>query len=240
MPTYLLYLDDDHLEDPLFVQSMARLMHRRDRLPPCAMVHGSGGQVERLLEAEGLFPATEDGVVRPETPEEAALVERGVREATRSIVGTLVDEIIYAVGFQGADRGLLQRRADGTLTAGRTDWIETLIDQQAIPVISTLVRDAASRQLVPVPLREAALALAHALDGREVVLVFFTRHGRHGLSADGTTQPEVTLDDVPGEALADPEALRRAVASGLPALLTSPVGLFGGDDVQGTRVVALR
>jgi acetylglutamate kinase len=238
-PTYLLYLDDYHLEDPVFVQSMARIMQRRDRLPPCLMVHGSGGRAERLVEAEGLFPEAEDGVLQPTSPEEQTLVERGLRQATRQVVGTLVDEVIYAVGFQGADRGLLQRRDDGTLTTGDLGWLETLIDQQAIPVISTMVRDATVPHPVQVPLRKAALALANALDGA-VTLVFFTRTGKTGLLDGDAPQDLVGADEVPDDAVAAPEALRAAVEQGLDVLLTSPVGLFGGDDIRGTRVESSR
>lgn len=239
-PTYLLYLDDYHLEDPVFVQSMARIMHRRDRLPPCLMVHGSGGQAERRLEAEGLFPETENGVVQPTTSEEHALVERGLRMATQQVVGTLVDEIIYAVGFQGADRGLLERQADGTLMAGDLDWLETLIDQQAIPVISTLVRDAMAQHLVQVPLREAALTLAQGLNRPDVTLVFFTRTGKAGLLDGDVPRSTVSIDDVPDEVVAAPAALRAVAAAGFDILLTSPVGLFGGDDIRGTKVISSR
>ncbi|NBC16884.1 MAG: hypothetical protein GVY18_06150 [Bacteroidetes bacterium] len=237
-PTYLLYLDDYHLEDPVFVQSMARIMQRRDRLPPCLMVHGSGGRAERLLEAEGLFPETEDGVVRPTTPEEEALVERGLRQATRQVVGTLVDEVIYAVGFQGADRGLLQRQADGTLATGDLGWLDALIDQQAIPVISTMAQDGTAQTPVQVPLRAAALALAQGLNRPDVTLVLFTRTGKSGLLDGEAPREAVAIDEVPDAVVAAPEALRAAVAQDVDVLLTSPVGLFGGDDVRGTRVVA--
>lgn len=234
--TYFLYLDDYHLDDPLFVSSMARMMHRRQALPRCVMVHGSGGEVERRFEAEGLFPETQHGLIQPATPEDAALVEQALRATTRKIVGALVDEIIYAVGFQGTDRGLLQLR-DDAVTLGKTGWLLPLVQQGALPVISAVAQTPEGRPR-QVAAHAALLALAAAFEGATVV--FFTRDNRPGLFIDGSLQPEAGAAEVPEALLPNPTAFRATVAAGYPVLLTSAVGLWGSDDLQATYIPGQR
>ena len=103
-PIYLIYLDLYHLDDLLFLPSLARMMGRQRR-PSCLLVHGAGEQAERLLEAEGLFPERKEGLVQVSTAAEAALVERAARQVNRRIVGALTEEGVPAVGVQGIDRG---------------------------------------------------------------------------------------------------------------------------------------
>lgn len=233
-PTYLLYLDDAHLEDPLFVPSMARMMHRRAALPRCVMVHGSGGEVERQFEAEGLFPETQNGLVLPESPAEVALMQRALKTTTRTIVGALVEEIIYAVGFQGTDRGLLQWESD-TLTLGKTDWLLPLIAQGALPVISALAQ-APNDSPRQVATHAVLLALADAFEAPTVVC--FTRNNQPGFFHDGALRAQVAAADIPEALLPNVTAFRAFADAGYPILLTSAVGLFGGNDLQATRIPA--
>ena len=237
-PTNFVYLDDDHLEDALFTQSLARLMHRRPALPPLVFVHGSGGEVERRLEADGLFPPTQAGLVQPQTPQDARHVEAGLLAATRKVVGTLVDEIIYAVGFQGTDRGLLQVDADGEVTIGSTGWLQALIAQGAVPVLAAVAHtpEGSVRQI---PTHDALLGLAQELtdETQGARLVFLTKTDRPGLIDEaGRLRATAPAADVPDAVLPHPAAFRAAVASGHPVLLTSTVGLFGGDDLQATLI----
>lgn len=234
---HLIYLDDDHLEDPLFLQSMAQLMHHRHRLPPMIMVHGSGGQAERLLEAEGLFPKVQNGIIAVTTPAERALVERGYREATRNVVGAMVDEVIYAVGFQGADRGLLRRGANGTVQVNRLGWILELTRKGAIPVVSSWVRNPDIDQDEAVRLEAAFTALALALKEEGVVGVFFTKKGSPGVFANGEPVEKASAEALEADLVADPEAVRALVRYEIPVFLTSPVGLFGGTGVLGTEIL---
>ncbi len=233
---HLIYLDAYHLGDLLYVASMARMMGRLQRLPPCLFVHGSGEQAERLLEAEGLFPEQRDGLVVARTPQEAALVERALRQVNRRLVGTLTDEGVHAVGLHGTDRGLLRLRPDGVPTAGKTGWFQDLLRLRAVPVVSTLLRPrhaGTTREGSP---SATTLALARALEN--VVVVFFTRNDQPGVLDGEAPRKYLSLDALEEAMLPEPEAVRRVAAAGLPVLLTSAVGLFGSKIPLGTKIFA--
>lgn len=228
----LLFLDDYHLGDPLFVGRLAQLMGRRAGRPPCLVVHGGGEAAERALEAQGLVPGRRGGVVVAETAEQAALAERAVRRLNQKIVGTLTDEGVPAVGLQAADRGLLRRAEGGAVEAGRTAWLQALVRQGAVPVVSPLVGGAGG-VLREVPAAAVAEALARSFGAEPPTLVFFTRHDRPGLPG----RAAAPLAEVPPESLAAPAAVKSALESGLTAWLTSPAGLFGADEPLRTRLV---
>ena len=170
-PIYLVYLDAYHLDDLLFLPGLARMMGRQRGLS-CLLVHGSGEQAERLLEAEGLFPERKEGRVQVRTAAEAALVERAARQVNRQIVGVLTEEGVPAVGVQGIDRGLLRKSDDGRVTTGSINWLKDLTTKRAVPVVSALVEDARAGRAYEVPLRHATLALAQALHTDGGVVVF--------------------------------------------------------------------
>ncbi len=238
-PIHLLYLDAYHLGDPLYAGTLARLMARRtEALPPCLILHGSGDRAVRLFEAEGLFPEVAGGLVQPRTPDEAALVERALRQVNRQLVATLTDEIVYAVGFQGPDRGLLRVTAGGAVRAGRLGWLRDLVRQRVVPVLSALAREDDTGAVREVPLPAVALAVAEILGADDAVrVVFFTRNDAAGLVEEGESAAEQPLDAVPEALLPDPEALRAVVRAGISVLLTSPTGLFGGETALGTRII---
>ncbi len=232
---YLIYLDDYHLDDLLFVPGLAQRMGRmRRERPGYLFVHGSGGEAERLLEAEGLFPERKDGLVQVRMAREAALVERALRQVNRRIVGALTEEGVHAVGFQGSDRGLLRQGEDGAVTAGRVAWLAALVEKGAVPVVSASVQDAGATRAVSLPAATAALARASDFD--EVVVVFFTQNNQPGVVEGEHLVPHLSLDALPPGLVPDPAAARPIVRAGIPVLLTSANGLFGGDEPTGTRI----
>lgn len=235
-PIYLIYLDSYHLDDLLFLPGLARLMAGQGR-PPCLLVHGSGERAERLLEAEGLFPESKDGLVQVRTVAEATLVERAARQVNRQIVGALTEEGVPAVGVQGTDRGLLHKKDDGRVTTGRIDWLMALAEKRAVPVVSALVQDDRAGHACEVHLRAAARPLAHAMYADGVVVVFFTRNNQPGILDGETLARELSLDAVPEASLPEPEALRAMTTAGFSVMLTSPAGLFGGREVRGTWIL---
>ena len=235
-PIYLIPLDPYHLDDLLYLPSLARMMGRlRLRRPACLLLHGSGEQAERLLEAEGLFPERKEGLVQVRTAAEAVLVERAARRVNRQIVGVLTDEGVPAVGLQGLDRGLLHLSDEGRVMTGRIDWLKDLAQKQAVPVVSALVEDARAGHACEVQLHEATRALAHALHA--VVVVFFTRNNQPGVLDGDALARELSLDALPEAILPEPEAVRAVADAGFSVMLTSAAGLFGGDDVRGTRII---
>ncbi|HMB92553.1 MAG TPA: hypothetical protein VKP65_16990 [Rhodothermales bacterium] len=237
-PIHLIYLDAYHLDDPLYVPSLARMMGRlRRAVPLCLFLHGSGERAERLLEAEGRFPKKENGRVQARTPQEAALVEKALRQVNRQIVSTLTEEIIHAVGFQGTDRGLLLMDEGRDVKTGRMGWLVELIQKGAVPVLSALVHHPETAAPYEADLTQVMLAVAHALSQEDVRVVFFSRRDQPGVMVDDVVLDEVALEAVPAGHLPDPIAVQAVVEAGFAAFLTSASGLFGAEIPQGTNIL---
>lgn len=172
----ILYLDDHHLEDLLLVQRLARVLRQ---LPtPIMLVHGSGGQAERLLEAEGYVPKRQHGVLAAQSDHERALVERGIREMNQRLVAGLNELLIPAVGIQGSDRGLLRRTARGALQVGPASWLVQLLRQGVWPVVSTLV-ETETRQILEASAAEVLTVLVHAWRSATTVVALLTNSQGH-------------------------------------------------------------
>ncbi|MFP4228111.1 MAG: acetylglutamate kinase [Salinivenus sp.] len=230
---YLLYVDRHHLADDLFLKSLAQhLAQGQSGEPACLLVHGSGEKVERTLEAQGYFPERTDGVLKVEGEEQRRLVERAVREMNQEIVAALTDEVVSTVGIQGVDRNLLERTAEGEIRASSVGWLETLIKQRVVPVVSALVEDEEVEEVWAVEVLEAlAEALSTAFDPVACVLTTTDSPERSETEGDA---PRASLDELPDGQVSEPDAVRRLVAGGRPVLLTTLQGLFGGESPRGT------
>lgn len=234
---YLLYLDRHHLGDDIFMNDLAQRLHQAPPGEPlCLLVHGSGEKVERTLEHQGFFPERTGGVLDVEAPEQVRLVERGMREANRKLVATLTDEVVPAVGIQGVDRNLLQWNA-GVVTAPRVGWVEALVKQRVVPVISALVEHPEDGRVREVSAADAAVALAKAFEVVAPVVVFFTTSSRPGLAGTTEMKEAIPLDALPEKGpLPEPDAVRHVVRAGVPGLLTSLGGLFAENGPSGTWI----
>lgn len=212
---YLLYLDRHHQEDLLFVPQLARtLAAAGPRRPRTALVHGSGEYVERMLEGQGRFvERAAGGALVPGDAEEARLVERGVREMNQKLVATLTDELVPAVGVQGADRGLLRHDGDAVVL-GRGGWLCDLAAQGVVPVVSALAQGAAGASEAAPGAALAALAGACS-DGTAVLLA---RRGADVVPEDGLRRSADA--DALAEAVPEPDVLRALAARGVPVLVT--------------------
>jgi hypothetical protein len=233
MPTlYLVYLDRAHLGDPTFLQTLAQAAHHAPTgEPTCLYVHGSGEKVERTLEAQGLFPERSGGVLQVESDDQRRLVERAVREVNHDIVGTLTDEVVPTVGVQGVDRSLLRLDDDGAVQVGTTGWLEAMIKQRVLPVVSALATtpDGTVREVWTA---EAVVALARALqDAFDPTVVFFPK----GTRSVQETEQLALADACAASAAAD--ALRHVAAAGIPMLLTSADGLYRENGPIGAQIV---
>ncbi|MDX1547497.1 MAG: acetylglutamate kinase [Rhodothermales bacterium] len=230
----LIFLDDYHLGDPLFVDGLAQRMGRSPARPRCLLVHGGGEEAVRALEGEGLFPEMQDGVPTVAGGAGAAVVERAVRQLNRTIVGTLTDAGVPAVGVHGADRGLLRPGADGRIEAGRAGWLHALVAQGGVPVVSALVEPAAGPwRLAPPAQVVRALAESGAEHGLAVVLL--ARSGTPG----GAGTAALTLREALAAGTPEAGVARAALEGGVEVWLSSPGGLFGGGGRQGTRLLPL-
>jgi len=256
-PLYLLYLDRYHLGDPLFVKNLAKHI-QQGPTRECLIVHGSGEKVERTFEAQGLFPERNRGVLDVETTEQKRLVERAVREANQEIVGSLTDEVISTVGIQGTDRGLLRlsssagngaqgdgAQGDGApatpsgedieITTGKVGWLEALLKQQVIAVVSALAKSESG--VHELWTADAATALADALaDVFDITAVMLTTGDRPGVTDATGTREEASVDAASSQ-IAEPEAAKHLIDAGISVIVTSPKGLWS-DPVSGTRLHA--
>ena len=167
-PLSLVLLDDLHLADALFVQTLGRFVAGHDG--PLAFVHGDGGLTGRALEARGILPGDPlpDGV-------DAARVAAH-RAQTQTLVRRLNDAGVPAVGFQGHERGLLSVDDAGTVIAPRAAWLAGEAGRGAVPVVAATARPA-SGEAVAVSGGEALAALAGALapDAEAVLLALLDR-----------------------------------------------------------------
>ncbi|MEM1125685.1 MAG: acetylglutamate kinase [Bacteroidota bacterium] len=230
---YLFYLDLHHLQDLLFVQQVARAAGG-DR-PPCLLVHGSGDQAERLLEGHGYFPTRHpDGRWLVETAEERQFIEQAVRATNRQVIQALNDQVVPSVGIQGGDRSLL-RVEEGQVRTGRVGWVEALVSQRVLPVVSTLVPDPAVGQAAEQSAEAVLVALAEALDA---TVAFCLKGSAAGLLDEARqVRPTVSAAELVQEpSLPVPDVVQRVAAQGLPVLLTSVDGFFGQIVPEGTLV----
>jgi acetylglutamate kinase len=224
----LIALDRYHLGDPLFARQLARAL--RGASAPLLLVHDSGEEGERALEALGVRPERRGGALVAETAEQQALVERAVRETGRAVAHELTEEGVPAVRLTGAERGLLRREA-GALRVGRPGWLADLAARGAVPVVGGLAEGEGGGGEVAAA--SAAAALAAALEGVVVVLARDTRAGlrRGGLAPEAIGAADLTDRDVP-----DAAAVRGVTSSGVPVYV-APLGALGdGGRAPGVRV----
>lgn len=235
---YLFLLDRHHLGDALFLKSLAQHYSKADSAPTSLLVHGSGEKVERTLEAQGYFPERTDGLLEVETEEHRRLVERAVREVNQEIVATMTDEVVSTVGIQGVDRGLLQQQADGTVQASSAGWVTALLKQHIVPVVSALVETPESGAVREIRTAAAVEALARGLEPSfDPVACVFTTAEVPGLpDGKGGAQTEASLEAVSEGVVPEPSAVRHLVEAGMAVTITSPEGVFAGEELTGTRI----
>lgn len=231
--THVLYLDRYHLGDPLFLTGFARDVLHLDA--PCVLVHGAGEAAERALEAQGRFPEFEDGVLAVETEADRALVARAARDLNRQIVHTLNDAGVAAVRLEASGRGLIRATDDG-VEAGKTDWLRKIIGQGAVPVIAALVGEVGGAvREVGGGAVAGSLARAFAASGVEARAVFLTKSGQNGLMEGDSTQASADVEAVAAGGVAEPSAVRAALATGAEVVVTGRSGLRQ-TPLVGTRI----
>ena len=118
------------------------------------VVHGGGPQIGEMMGRLGLEPRFVDGlrVTDAETLDIARMVLVG--RVNRDIVSAINVHGPIAVGVSGEDAGLIQARADnpelgyvGTVDSVNTTIIDRLLDENLIPVVSTIGADATGQAL---------------------------------------------------------------------------------------------
>lgn len=221
------YIDRYHQEDPLFLRGLAwALKSEHAQTPPFILVHGSGERVERQLEAEGLIPARNDGVLMAASELERALIERSIRETNQKMVAVLTDQLISSVGIQGTDRNLLRIKEDGELEVGAITWIKHLAEKRIVPVISALAVDQPTNRIVEVDVARMLGALSLSSSPREPMsVVFFSKTDHAQVKHEKIAQDRVLLGEINGHpSNPEPATLQRVADLGVPVVLTNAVG----------------
>lgn len=229
----LLYLDDYHAGDVLFVQSLARSLARLKQRR-AVLVHGSGEHAERALEAEGIFRKRSEGVIPVETAAEHALVERALRHINRKITGALTDAVVPAVGIVGSERGLFIIRG-GELHAEDVEWLERLVRKGIVPVVGVFAIDESSGSTGEVPIHLAIEALSRSLRTKARAVVF-TKTNLPGMMRGAHPEPVVSIDRLDDRVVSDVEPVAYLAAHDIPVLLTNTTRLSDDNGPLGTRI----
>ncbi|NNE35099.1 MAG: hypothetical protein HKN13_07685 [Rhodothermales bacterium] len=222
-PLSLVWIDDYHGGDPLFVQSLARGLaaqppdHRR-----AILVLGGLDRAQRLLEANAIPVEVRDGVPISADPAARALIERACREVNKEAVAVLTEFGVPAVGIQGCDRGLLTI-AESRITPPSVAWLEKIVANGAVPVVSAL---AAGRYVRPVPIGKALAALATGFSGADIRVILFLRDP----SIRHKSNKNIYLSDI-SRVMADHDVkvVRKLLSDGIRVVVTDARSAFGGE-----------
>lgn len=164
------------------------------------VVHGGGPQIGQMLQRLAIDSEFVGGLRRttPEVMDVVGMVLVG--QVQRELVGLLNEHGPFAVGLSGEDAHLFTAERRGAVVDGqevdiglvgdvvevRPEFVERLLDDGFIPVVSTVARDEAG-QTYNVNADTAASALAVALRARKLVMLTDVE----GLFADWPNSTEV-------------------------------------------------
>jgi len=226
----LLFLDDRHVGDPLFLADLGRRLSKFGRDGRTVIVHRVGEAVDRGLE-------------NSDPRDQALITEKTIRETNHGIVRRLTEEGAPAVSIQGSDRGLFrtadsgQRTTDGgQRLATNANWLFEMIDLGSIPVVSPLAVGAAGVQAVDPVDCAAEIARSAASPGGVQAALFCST--RKGWLFQGGARPESTMvsDLVNHADTIDVEAAVALVKAVERLVATNSLGVVAGLSVNGTVI----
>lgn len=235
---YILYLDDYHASDPLFLQSLGRALARQVWQQGPIVVHGSGEAGERMLEASGIFRERRNGVLAVQSAQEAALVEQGIRRLNQKIVEIFTDAIVSTVGILGTQRRALVVLEDGSLRTDGT-WIHRLAEKGIVTVLGAFAQREADDATGEIPVWDAVEALARSFAGATPEIVFFTSTNLPGVMRGGAPIPELdATDGLLDSSVGDKAAMQRISRAGFSVLLTNTTRFADPGGPIGTKIVS--
>lgn len=144
------------------------------------VVHGGGKDINKALEAVGIEPKFKDGLRVTDEPTMEIVQQVLAGKINKNITTELCMHGINAVGICGKDAGFMQVKKAmpkgmdiglvGEVTEVKTDLINTLIDNDFVPVISSIGVDEKGTSY-NVNADYAAVAVAGALKAEKLVFV---------------------------------------------------------------------
>ena len=219
------------LEDPglarLVAEDIALLVMVGVRV---VVVHGGGAQISEAMAASGLEPSFVGGL--RVTDEAAMEVVRRVLIGTinADLVAGLTSAGVSAVGISGGDGRVLvgAKRSGsngedlgrvGTIVSVGTDLLETLIERDYVPVLSSVAVD---DQGVPLNVNadEVASAVARALGAAKLVYLTNVAGLYRDLTTSDSLLSEVKVDEL--------EAMIEVLSDGMKPKAASAVAALAG------------
>lgn len=166
---YLAVIDYEHLDDGVFLSTLARSIAKHD-YSGSVILHGESAYTERIIQT---------GVMR----EEAAI--RAHKDLNHRLIALLADEGVSATGINGYRRSFI------TLRDGQLDLDRSFLD--ALPggpllLVSSLALDTASGRPVTVSLPRMTGFLREQLRPDELFL--FTRSGENEVFTDNFSRED--------------------------------------------------
>lgn len=144
------------------------------------VVHGGGKDINKALEAVGIEPKFKDGLRVTDEPTMEIVQQVLAGKINKNLATELCLHGINAVGICGKDAGFMQVKKAmpkgmdiglvGEVTEVKTDLINTLIDNDFVPVISSIGVDEEGRSY-NINADYAAVAVAGALKAEKLVFV---------------------------------------------------------------------
>jgi hypothetical protein len=219
--TKLLFLDDYHVGDPLFLADLGRRLSKFGQDGRTVIVHRVGEAVDRGLE-------------NSDPRDRALITEKTIRETNHGIVRRLTEEGVPAVSIQGSDRGLFRSRNDRLTT--NAGWLLRMIWTGSIPVVSPLAVGAPGAVGAdPVECAVAIARFAERSGGVQAVLFCSTRKG--GLFHDGVRLDAIAVSDLADHVgTIDVEAAARLVLVVDRLIATNSLGVAGESSRKGTII----
>lgn len=145
--THILYLDDFHLGDPMFLGRLGRGIARSGL--KLAVVHSPREIIEREIESLGIFPAGNDQAMAGQIDQSVvSAIIRVCKDQNRTITHELNEAGIAAVPMEGTSRGLLIGGHEEGLRVGKTVWLKELIQSGGVPVIAPLAESRGERGVI--------------------------------------------------------------------------------------------
>lgn len=142
---YLAALDYEHLDNGVFLTSLAQAISQQKNVRPI-LIHGESEYTERIIQT---------GVMRDEA------IVRSIKGLNHRLIALLADQGVSTIGINGYQRELITLEND-SLSLDR-DFFEGLPSKSAL-LISTLVLDKSSSRPTPVNLSRFASFLRTELE----------------------------------------------------------------------------
>lgn len=148
---YLAALDYQHLDNGMFLTSLAQAISKQENVQPI-IIHGDSEYTERVIQT---------GVMR----EDAKI--RSIKDLNHRLIALLADEGISAIGINGYQRELITIK-ENALHLDQS-YFESL-PKEPVLVISSLVLNSSTHDIMPLSLPTMAAFLYDAMSAEELFI----------------------------------------------------------------------